>query len=127
MLESSICRQIETQDEHIEEEIYTWRAPYSSGIKMLPGIAESLGLALGGINGKSLAGISYPERAIIWDGEILQKKVQELLQLQTESVPLRTADLPNGFESSLASTSIEKKLVSEPSTYTSPIGAHPLW
>ena len=94
---------------------------------MLPGIAESLGLALGGINGKSLAGISYPEKAIIWDGEILQKKVQELLQLQTESVPLRTADLPNGFESSLASTSIEKKLVSEPSTYTSPIGAHPLW
>ena len=92
---------------------------------MLPGIAESLGLALGGINGKSLAGISYPEQAIIWDGEILQKKVLALLQLQTESVPLRTADLPNGFESSLVQAL--RRNLNEPSTYSSPIGAHPLW
>ena len=107
MLESSICRQIETQDEHIEEEIYTWRAPYSSGIKVLPGIAENLGLALGGINGNNLVGIGYPEQAIVWDAEILQNRVQALLELQTESVPLRTADLPSGFEGSLTDTRIE--------------------
>ena len=107
VLETSVCRQIATQNEYIEEEIYTWRAPYSSGIKVLPGIAGNLGLALGGINGNNLVGIGYPEQAIVWDAEILQNKVQALLELQTESVPLRTADLPSGFEGSLADTRIE--------------------
>lgn len=126
-LETSVCKSIETQNDRIGEEIYTWRAPYSSGIGLFQGIAEDLGLAFGGINGTHFVGIGYPEQTIVWDGGILQKSVQELLELQTESLPLRTADLPNAFESSLANASFEETLPDKARTYDSAMGAHPLW
>ena len=105
-LETSVCKSIETQDDRLGEEIYTWRAPYSSGIGLFQGIAEDLGLAFGGINGTQFVGFGYPDQTIVWDGGILQKSVQELLELQAEPLPLRTADLPNAFESSLANRSL---------------------
>lgn len=126
-LETSICKSIETQDERIGEELYTWRAPYSSGIGLFQGIAEDLGLAFGGINGTNFVGLGYPEQTIVWDGGILQKSVYELLELQTEPLPLRTADLPNAFESSLANTSFNKKVPNNARTYESPMGTYPLW
>ena len=58
-LETSVCKSIETQSERVGEEIYTWRAPYSSGIGLFQGIAEGLGLAFGGINGTNFVGIGY--------------------------------------------------------------------
>ena len=127
VLESSVCKSIESQNERLGEEIYTWRAPYSSGIGLFQGIAEDLGLAFGGINGTHIVGFGYPEQTIGWDGGILQKSVQELLELQAEPLPLRTADLPNAFESSLANASIEETIPKEPRSYQSPMGAHPLW
>ena len=126
-LETSICKSIETQDERIGKEIYTWRAPYSSGIGLFQGIAEDLGLAFGGINGTNFVGIGYPEQTIVWDGGILQKSAQELLELQTELLPLRTADLPNAFESSLANASYEESTQNQARTYESPMVTHPLW
>ena len=126
-LETSVCKSIETQDERLGEEIYTWRAPYSSGIGLFQGIAEDLGLAFGGINGTHFVGIGYPEQTIVWDGGILQKSVEELLELQAEPLPLRTADLPNAFESSIANASFEETIPNEPRSYQSPMGAHPLW
>ena len=126
-LETSVCKSIESQNERLDEEIYTWRAPYSSGIGLFQGIAEDLGLAFGGINGTHFIGIGYPEQTIVWDGGILQKSVQELLELQVEPLPLRTADLPNAFESSLANASFEETIQNKPRPYQSPIDAHPLW
>jgi hypothetical protein len=126
-LESNICQNIETQNERIEKEIYTWRAPYSSGIGLFQGITEDLGLALGGVNGTNFVGIGYPEQTIVWDGGILQKSIRELLELQTEPIPLRTADLPNAFESSLANESSEKTMPTQLKPYDSPMGAHRLW
>ena len=126
-LETSVCKSIETQDKRLGEEIYTWRAPYSSGIGLFQGIAEDLGLAFGGINGTHFVGIGYPEQTIVWDAGILQKSVQELLELQAEPLPLRTADLPNAFESSIAHASFEETIPDEPRSYQSPMGAHPLW
>ena len=126
-LESNTCQSIETQNERIDEEIYTWRPPYSSGIGVFQGIAEDLGLAFGGINGTHFVGIGYPDQTIVWDGGILQKSVQELLELQTEPLPLRTADLPNAFESSLANTNTWEATTIQTSTDRHPIGAQPLW
>ena len=126
-IESSICQNIETQNERIEEEIYTWRPPYSSGIGVFQGIAEDLGLAFGGINGTHFVGIGYPEQTISWDGGILQKNVQELLKLQTKPLPLRTADMPNAFESSLTNAYILKTTPNQPTKQREPIDAQPLW
>ena len=126
-LETSVCKSVETQDLRLEEEIYTWRAPYSSGIGLFQGIAEDLGLAFGGINGTNFVGLGYPEQTIVWDGGIIQKSVQELLELQAEPLPLRTADLPNAFESSLANASFEETIPNKPRSYQSPMGSHPLW
>lgn len=126
-IESNICQIIETQNERIEDDIYTWRAPYSSGTGVFQGIADDLGLAFGGINGTNFVGIGYPEQTIVWDGGVLQNSVQELLELQTEPIPLRTADLPNAFESSLASLNAWEAPTSQPSRHRQPIGAQPLW
>ena len=127
VLESSVCKSIESQNERLGEEIYTWRAPYSSGIGLFQGIAEDLGLAFGGINGTHIVGFGYPEQTIGWDGGILQKSVKELLELQAEALPLRTADLTNAFESSLANASFEETIPNLTKSYKSPMGAHPLW
>ena len=124
-LKTSSCKSIESQNERLDEEIYTWRSPYSSGIGLFQGIAEDLGLAFGGNNGTHFVGIGYPEQTIVWDGGILQKSVQELLELQAEPLPLRTADLPNAFESSLANTSFEVTNPNEPRSYQSPMDWHP--
>ena len=124
-LESSICKSVETQNERVGEEIYTWRAPYSSGIGLFQGIAEDLGLAFGGVNGTNFVGIGYPDQTIVWDAGILQRSVQELLDLQTEPMPLRTADLPNAFESSLGNSSFEQSSPIKSRQYESPMGAHP--
>ena len=126
-LETSVCKSVETQDLRLGEEIYTWRAPYSSGIGLFQGITEGLGLAFGGINGTNFIGFGYPEKTIVWDGGILQKSVKELLELQTEPLPLRTADLPNAFESSLANASFEQTLPDKARTYNAPKGPRPLW
>ena len=126
-LKTSVCKSVETQNERLGEEIYTWRAPFTSGVGLFQGITEDLGLAFGGINGTNFVGIGYPEQTIVWDGAILQKSIQELLELQTETLPLRTADLPNAFESSLANTSFNKKVPNNARTYESPMGAYPLW
>ena len=124
-LETSVCKSIESQNERLDEEIYTWRAPYSSGIGLFQGIAEDLGLAFGGINGTHFVGFGYPENTIVWDGGILQKSVQELLELQAEPLSLRTADLPNAFESSLANANFEETNPNTPRSSQSPMGAHP--
>ena len=124
-LESNICQNIETQNERIEKEIYTWRAPYSSGIGLFQGIAEDLGLAFGGVNGTNFVGVGYPDQTIVWDAGILQRSIQELLDLQTEPMPLRTADLPNAFESSLGNSSFEQSSPIKSRQYESPMGAHP--
>ncbi|MCB4377914.1 hypothetical protein [Synechococcus sp. MU1650] len=126
-LETSVCKSIETQNERIGEEIYTWRPPYSSGIGVFQGIAEDLGLAFGGINGTHFVGIGYPDQTIVWDGGILQKSIEELLELQAEPLPLRTADLPNAFESSLANASFDESTPNQAPTDDSPMRAHPLW
>ena len=126
-LESNICEDVETQHERIEDDIYTWRAPYSSGIGLLQGITEDLGLAFGGINGTNFVGIGYPDQTIVWDGGILQKSIEELLELQTEPLPFRTADLPNAFESSLANESFEETMPTQQKPNISPMSTHPLW
>lgn len=102
------CKRIETTYERLEKDLYTWRAPYNSGVGIFQSMNEDVGFAYGGINGTNFAGFGFPEQTILWDAGILQKNVQELLENQTELIPLRTADLPNAFESSLADMSFRE-------------------
>jgi len=123
----NICTRVETTYERLEKELYTWRPPYNSGVGIFQSMNEDGGIAYGGINGTNLVGLGFPEQAIIWDAGILQKNVQELLENQTEALPLRTADLPNAFESSLADTSFWETTTIQEAEYGGQIFGHPLW
>ena len=123
----NICNRVETTYERLEKELYTWRPPYNSGVGIFQSMNEDGGIAYGGINGTNLVGFGFPEQTIIWDAGILQKNIQELLENQTEALPLRTADLPNAFESSLADTSFWDKTTNPQPRFSEPIYGHPLW
>ena len=127
LLENSICRRVETTYERLEKELYTWRPPYNSGVGIFQSITEDGGIAFGGINGTNLVGFGFPEQTILWDAGILQKNIQELLENQTEILPLRTVDLPNPFNSSLADTRFWETTTNQQPEYDEKIFGHPLW
>jgi len=110
----SICKKLETQDELIEQEAYTWRAPYSSGAGLSQGITENLGITVGGIDAERIVGFGYPEQPIVWNGERLQNNYKKLLEMQTDSLPLRTMDLQTAFKDSLGTGSLNQDTRNQP-------------
>ena len=61
-------------------------------------------------------GLGFPDQTIIWDAAATSSTTRALLEEQGPALPLRTQDLTNGFDSSLALESLgsEQTLQSKP-------------
>ena len=125
-VEVTTCEPIETTTELLDRRVYTWTASYAGGVDLMHQITDLFGVSLAGADGNRVMGFGFPDQTIIWDGSAVQNTVEVLQEEQSPPLPIRTADLPNGFDTSLAleqSTVFEAEEVVE-ATFP---GVTPLW
>ena len=129
-VEVTTCAPVETTSELVERRLYRWTAPYERGVDLLHQITDLFGIAVAGEGGTQVMGLGFPDQTIIWDAAATSSTTRALLEEQGPALPLRTQDLTNGFDSSLALESLgsEQTLQSKPEfveTDISPL--QPLW
>ena len=115
-VEVTTCAPVETTSELVERRLYTWTAPYERGVDLVHQITDLFGIAVAGEGGTQLMGLGFPDQTIIWDAAATSSTTRALLEEQSSALPLRTQDLANGFDRSLALESIgsEKTQQSKP-------------
>ena len=115
-VEVTTCAPVETTSELVERRLYRWTAPYERGVDLLHQITDLFGIAVAGEGGTQVMGLGFPDQTIIWDAAATSSTTRALLEEQGPALPLRTQDLTNGFDSSLALESIgsEQTLQSKP-------------
>ena len=115
-VEVTTCAPVETTSELVERRLYTWTAPYERGVDLVHQINDLFGIAVAGEGGIQVMGLGFPDQTIIWDAAATSSTTRALLEEQSSALPLRTQDLANGFDSSLALESIgsEQTLQSKP-------------
>ena len=115
-VEVTTCAPVETTSELVERRLYTWTAPYERGVDLVHQITDLFGIAVAGEGGTQVMGLGFPDQTIIWDAAATSSTTRALLEEQSPALPLRTQDLANGFDSSLALESIgsEKTQQSKP-------------
>ena len=129
-VEVTTCAPVETTSELVQRRLYTWTAPYERGVDLVHQITDLFGIAVAGEGGTQVMGLGFPDQTIIWDAAATSSTTRSLLEEQGPALPLRTQDLTNGFDSSLALESLgsEQTLQSKPEfveTDISPL--QPLW
>jgi hypothetical protein len=115
-VEVTTCAPVETTSELVERRLYTWTAPYERGVDLVHQITDLFGIAVAGEGGSQVMGLGFPDQTIIWDAAATSSTTRALLEEQSSALPLRTQDLANGFDRSLALESIgsEKTQQSKP-------------
>jgi hypothetical protein len=102
-VELTRCGRVQTTPQLVEQRFYTYTAPYARGVNITHQITDLLGISMGGGDGTKVMGFGFPDQTIVWDGTALDNTYQVLLEQQGELIPWRTADVGNGFSSSLGS------------------------
>jgi hypothetical protein len=102
-VELTRCGAVQTTPQLVEQRFYSYTAPFARGVNITHQITDLLGISMGGGDGTKVMGFGFPDQTIVWDGTALDNTYQVLLEQQGELIPWRTADVGNGFSSSLGS------------------------
>jgi hypothetical protein len=86
----------------VEQRFFTYTSPFARGVDLTHQITDLFGIAMGGADGSTVMGLGFPDQTIVWDGSALQNTVEVLLEQQSQPMPWRTADVPNGFSGAAA-------------------------
>lgn len=103
-VEVSRCAPVESIPQLLERRAYTWTVTFARGVDMLHQATDLLGIAMGGRDGNRVMGLGFQDQALIWDASAIQNTVAALIEMQSEPMPLRTADLTTVFNTSLGSS-----------------------
>ena len=113
-VEVTTCAPVDTTSELVERGLYTWTSPYERGVDLVHQITDLFAIAVAGEGGSRLMGLGFPDQTIIWDAAAISSTTRALLQEQSPALPLRSQDLANGFDSSLALESFEPEQPMQP-------------
>ena len=100
-VEVTRCSSVQSTAELIEERFYSWTAPFASGVNLRHQAADLAGFAVAGPDGERFVGFGFPDQTIVWDSVALENTYKMLLEDQSDPIPWRTVDIPNGFSGSL--------------------------
>ncbi len=100
-VEVTRCNTVETVSELVERRFFSYTAPFARAVSVPNQIADLFGIAMGGVEGTRVMGLGFTDQTIIWDGTAIQNTTGFLLDQQHDPVPRRTADVSNGFPSSI--------------------------
>ncbi len=101
-VEVTRCAKVQSTPALIEERFYSWTAPFASGVNIRHQAADMFGFAVAGPDGDRWVGFGFPDQTIVWDSVALENTYEMLLENQSDPIPWRTVDIPNGFSGSLA-------------------------
>ena len=101
-VEVTRCSRVTSTARLMEERFYSWTAPYASGVNIRHQLADMFGFAVAGPDGERFMGFGFPDQTIVWDGSAVENTYRVLLEEQSDPIPWRTVDIPNGFSGSLA-------------------------
>ena len=104
LVEITRCGPVLTTTDLLNQRFYRFTSPFTSGVDVTHQVAEAWGIAIGGLEGNQVMGFGYPEQTIVWDGQALENTTALLLAEQSSATPLRTADIPSGYTTSLLAT-----------------------
>ena len=125
-VEVTVCHPTETTSELINRRLYTWTSPMARGVDPLHQLTDVLGVAVGGIEGNRVMGLGFPDQTLVWDGSALHNTTGALLEEQSPALPLRTLDIPSGFDGSLSATGVNEPAL-DPSRAEDFPDITPLW
>ena len=101
-VEVTVCEPVQSTSELVTQRFFTWTAPYARGVDLMHQITDLFGVALGGTDGNRWMGLGFPDQTIIWDSSAIHNTTAALLEQQSQAIPWRTMDLPNGFSAGLS-------------------------
>ncbi|AII47805.1 hypothetical protein KR52_01325 [Synechococcus sp. KORDI-52] len=125
-VEVTVCQPTETTSELINRRLFTWTSPMARGVDPLHQLTDLLGIAVGGIEGNRLMGLGFPDQTLVWDGSALQNTAGALLEAQSPPMPLRTMDIPSGFDGSVVAIDAYEPMLDPPVSNDFP-DVTPLW
>jgi hypothetical protein len=96
------CGPVVTTPQLVERRAYTWTAPFAQGVDLVHQVTDVLGIAVAGRNGNTVMGFGFPDQTLVWDATAIEATNRVLLDAQSNPMPLRTADVFNGYCSGLA-------------------------
>lgn len=96
------CGPVVTTPQLVERRAYTWTAPFAQGVDLVHQFTDVLGIAVAGRDGSTVMGLGFPDQTLIWDATAIETTNRVLLEAQSNPMPLRTADVFNGYCSGLA-------------------------
>jgi len=96
------CGPVVTTPQLVERRAYTWTAPFAQGVDLVHQFTDVLGIAVAGRDGSTVMGLGFPDQTLIWDATAIEPTNRVLLEAQSNPMPLRTADVFNGYCSGLA-------------------------
>ena len=96
------CGPVVTTPQLVERRTYTWTAPFAQGVNLVHQFTDVLGIAVAGRDGSTVMGLGFPDQTLIWDATAIEATNRVLLDAQSNPMPLRTADVFNGYCSGLA-------------------------
>ena len=96
------CGPVVTTPQLVERRTYTWTAPFAQGVDLVHQFTDVLGIAVAGRDGSTVMGLGFPDQTLIWDATAIETTNRVLLEAQSNPMPLRTADVFNGYCSGLA-------------------------
>jgi hypothetical protein len=103
-VEVTRCGVVRTIPDLVQRRYFSYRSPFARGVDLTHQITDFFGIAMGGGDGTKVMGFGFPDQAIVWDGSAVENTTNVLLEEQHDPIPLRTADLPSCYNSSLAGT-----------------------
>ena len=96
------CGPVVTTPQLVERRTFTWTAPFAQGVDLVHQFTDVLGIAVAGRDGNTVMGLGFPDQTLIWDATAIEATNRVLLDAQSNPMPLRTADVFNGYCSGLA-------------------------
>ena len=96
------CGPVVTTPQLVERRTFTWTAPFAQGVDLLHQVTDVLGIAVAGRDGNTVMGLGFPDQTLVWDASSIEATSRVLLEAQSNPMPLRTADVSNGYCSGLA-------------------------
>ena len=100
-VEVTRCGVTRSAPELMEQRFYSFSAPFAQGVNLLHQITDPLGLSIPGRDGGRIVAFGFPDQNIIWDGTAIENTASVMLTDQSGLMPQRTADITNGFSTSL--------------------------
>ncbi len=101
-VEVTRCGVTRSAPEVMEQRFYSYSAPFAQGVNLLHQVTDVLGLSIPGRDGNRIVAFGFPDQNIIWDGTAVENTASVMLSEQSSLMPQRTADITNGFGTSLA-------------------------